>query len=1012
MVSYCRQSFNMFGTNFHGLVVLFSLLWMLATQSVFAAVPYTPSHIFLSSRHNDSLAYLLLPKQSSRSEVQLLSLNISGSIDARNPQYSVLSDSLPFQGDDGGVGAFVPVIDNEGIIRIYTGDCRNSATQGAAVWSFTPENSSFTGDGKWEKSDLQLDDGTTDGGVQGPNYLAAGFAYLTSNNTASSLYSFGGMCPSETSADGDWVSAANYSQSMTVLDPSSSSSDASYALGGITARGPPIPEAGFTITPLQATYSTTSTGRVLPQEQSFVLIGGHTRQAFINMSRIAIFSLPENSWNFVDIGQQPDTEKTDLAVRDSAEVEPRSGHSAVLSPDGSKLIIFGGWVGDTSVPAEPQLAVLEIGEAYGGSGRWAWGVPSQEGSGLPQGTGIFGHGATMLPGGVMMIAGGYSIAQPSSKRSTSEMTPNSKVYLYNITSSTWITSYTNPNPQNSGNSESSSGPLSSTGQKAGLGVGLGFGFVVVTVISIACLLRFRKRWARRRTRDQQLRKLALGAERSHFFSEPDLQSSYYSPMTQLRPSGIQQGCIPDSAYPWAGNRGFGDGARWRDAGAPNAERIGLLVDMPSPTRGLRRSRYSRSGRHYSAGRYDGIRTIGSPGHIDPIDERDEDEANIREGPELACQEAGQRDSKGSELVDPFAGPTLSPLLHMPPPREKESTVQGWGDDVEQLSDDASPNRGSSSSPDRDDRASSSLSQSSTSTHSASSNRERIFGSAGKEKSSIRLVQSTTPTFDPPSGSSAAAEAAWGRQSSEDIPSKPNHNRTHSRDSEDGVIFPFQRSNTVDSLDPSSPQFQVESELLLGRRSEWLTPSESSSKAVAGSSKILGWMGSVRRALAGAQRTPTIDRALAPSPMVATCDKRSIVSCPMKGHQDGLESEYRPSKVPRRAVSASSALLRQKKGASDWLADNNKRASAEISRGSAYEPLAHDVPGSSIEADMVDDDSEEWDVEAAVEGRVVQVTYTVPKEKLRVVNPGVGDIDDDDDDDNNNADEKTRMREQR
>ena len=33
------------------------------------------------------------------------------------------------------------------------------------------------------------------------------------------------------------------------------------------------------------------------------------------------------------------------------------------------------------------------------------------------------------------------------------------------------------------------------------------------------------------------------------------------------------------------------------------------------------------------------------------------------------------------------------------------------------------------------------------------------------------------------------------------------------------------------------------------------------------------------------------------------------------------------------------------------------------------------------------DEEEWDVESAVERRVVQVMFTVPKEKLRVVNRG-------------------------
>jgi hypothetical protein len=61
--------------------------------------------------------------------------------------------------------------------------------------------------------------------------------------------------------------------------------------------------------------------------------------------------------------------------------------------------------------------------------------------------------------------------------------------------------------------------------------------------------------------------------------------------------------------------------------------------------------------------------------------------------------------------------------------------------------------------------------------------------------------------------------------------------------------------------------------------------------------------------------------------------------------------------------------------------------------------AEDVFDDHDDDDDDDDDDNDWDVEAAAENRVVQVTYTVPKEKLRVVNAGVGDLvvgDDDDD----------------
>ncbi|KAL2000982.1 hypothetical protein VTN02DRAFT_2383 [Thermoascus thermophilus] len=943
------------------------ILLILVTQSVLAAVPYIPSHVFLSPRHNGSLAYVLRPKPSTQNEVQFLSLNVSGTLDVGNPQYSVLSDSLSFLGDgNDGVDAFVAAIDSEGIIKVYTGNCRDSASR-SSVWSFTPDSSSVTGDGKWEKLNLRLDNGNTDDDIQGPNYLATGFAYSASNDTASSLYSFGGMCPFGTSSDEDWVSAANYSQSMTVLDPSGSSSDASYALGVIPTRGPPIPEAGFTITPLQAAYSITSAGSVLQREQSFVLIGGHTAQAFINMSEFALFSLPENTWNFIDIDKQLDPERADLAIRDTADVEPRSGHSAVLSPDESKVIIFGGWVGDTSVPAEPQLAVLEVGEGYGGSGPWIWSVPSQKATGLPQGTGLFGHGATILPGGVMMIAGGYSIAQPSSKRSTPDMRPNSQIYLYNITANTWITSYTNPNQQRSGNSESTSSPRSSMAKRTGLGVGLGVGLTIVIAIVIApCLLRFRRRQLHRRSRDQELRKLAVGAERSHFFKEPGMQSSFYAPMTQVRSASIP-GSIPDSTYPWAGNRGSGDGARWQDSGGSNAERTGLLVGITSPTRGLRRSMSSRPSRRYSGGRYDGIPMVGDPGHIHPIDEREEEEANPIGEPDLGCQEVGLRDSREYEITGPFPGPRLSPrLLQVPPKEGQEPAVQGYGNKTEYL-----------------------------------------------EKPTIRLVSPSIPSFHPPSTSSSLE-----RQSPESVRPKSSHRKTHSQDSEDSVIFPFQRSNTMTSFDAAH---KLERELLLGGNRERPTPSGSSSNSIIDSAKVLGWIGSVRRSLlVGAQRKPIVDTALTRSPMTATSDKGSIVSCPTKGlHANGLY--LKPSEVmPRRAVSASSVLLKREQGARDWLADtttNSKRASADLSRGSTYEPVVRDPSGSGhnigngVDSEFTDDydyGDEDWDIEAAAEARVVQVTYTVPKAKIRVVSPSVGDDDDDNEDDD--ADEKTHMHE--
>ena len=162
---------------------------------------------------------------------------------------------------------------------------------------------------------------------------------------------------------------------MTALTAQNTSTNSlNYTIQQSDSLNSPIAEAGYTVTPLQRTSSTTSRG-VVVQQESFLFIGGHTQTAFLNMSTLALFSLPQASWSYISVGATVDTGRTDLAIRDTTEIEPRSGHSAVMSSDGSKIIVYGGWVGDTSTPADPQLAILEVGEDYGGSGGWTWSIP-------------------------------------------------------------------------------------------------------------------------------------------------------------------------------------------------------------------------------------------------------------------------------------------------------------------------------------------------------------------------------------------------------------------------------------------------------------------------------------------------------------------------------------------------------------------------------------------------------------------------------------------------------------
>lgn len=387
---------------------------------------YSPTSVFLSPQHNDSLAYILRPV--SGGETEFLSLNLSSSVSADNLSYNTLLGSTPFDSEDRNL-TFIPAINDQGLISVYTGNCHN-ALEHPVLWQFTPDVNSSIGNGTWNKLSV------SGNGKTAPNYLAAGFTYSSSHAKESSMYAFGGMCPFFNSTDESWIEAANYSQSTVLLGQSPYYRN-KYTATTTGDRAPPVAEAGMAVVPLQATYSPGAASK----QQDFLFIGGHTREAFLNMSQLAIFSLPQQSWSFVSA--RGESTKTELAIRDSTEIEPRSGHTAVLSADGKKVFILGGWVGDPSVPADPQFAVLEIAEGFGGVTEWIWTVPSSEGPGLADGSGIYGHGAAMLPGGVMMISGGYNIAKPSSKRAVTGNS-NSQVYLYNVTSNSWVDSYKKP----------------------------------------------------------------------------------------------------------------------------------------------------------------------------------------------------------------------------------------------------------------------------------------------------------------------------------------------------------------------------------------------------------------------------------------------------------------------------------------------------------------------------------------------------------------------------------------
>ncbi|KAI2717537.1 hypothetical protein CBS147332_4417 [Penicillium roqueforti] len=921
------------------------LLALLALGGPSTAIPYTPSSIFLSPQHNDSLAYILRP--SSTGGTEFVSLNLSSSIDAENLSYQNLLKSTPFYSSDQN-SSFISTINDQGFITVYSGNC-HSASDKPILWEFHPNSNSPVGNGTWQKLPVITSDAKT-----APNYLAAGFTYSASRNEdESSMYAFGGMCPFANSTDETWVSAANYSHSTVVLGPSPYY-NTKFTAATTGKRAPPIAEAGMAVVPLQPTYAAGSTGK----QQDFLFIGGHTRQAFLNMSQLAIFSLPQQSWSFVSAVSNL-TPKTELTVRDTVSIEPRSGHTAVLSEDGNKVFVFGGWVGDITVPAEPQFAVLDLAEGFGGTTEWIWTAPSSEGLGITEGTGIFGHGAAMLPGGVMMISGGYTIPKSSSKRALPTTQSNPQIYLYNVTSSSWVTSYSNP-AASSSNAFPHSGKLSSS-QKAGLGVGLGIGCPVAIAI-VLCGWNYHRKRRGKSQRDSQLRELALGAERSHFWGRdcPTQASS-------IRGSGMSQ--TRDAlVYPWSANRCQTTQPNWKVQGEGTAERTGLLVDPPSLAKNNRSPMIPPVSNRPFSYRNSEYRWSDATGDIHPIDEREEDEEILREHLMASTPAETRPTVKTTEPEDPFSDtPYATP----------RSTIFGVG-----LGPFYSRRKDIGSvdpvSPTKSEQTATNLSETSTFSFASTQpvgkvNQARAILvdrplSWGSGHQSLEYLAAGSVHSDPdgvaPSENSVSADSY----------STARTNMSHRQSENESLLF-----DAFDPTTPSSPS----------------PPSSPSKLPRESKPKPADWViNTMRRALtmtrrspdsqldSGASTTSTAHRA-------SGIDRRSTLL--------GSDQQFTCSgpSSPRRAVSASAELFRRKQGAKDWNA--GKRVSDDVfnTARSTRDDLFIGAPGYlGNEAGFGDDEEDvhDWDLEGAAEGRRVQITFTVPREKLRVVNATAGDVD--------------------
>ncbi|KAF3040823.1 hypothetical protein E8E11_007907 [Didymella keratinophila] len=1029
----------------------------LLTSAAVAQMPYNPTRLL----RNGNQLYVFQPSSQSSTQFRLDSLDVSSKIGAANLPYTTLFTTLQFL-DDKASRAFTPVLDDGGNLTVYTGNCSQGAT-GAEVWSFVPASGSDVG--SWLQQDVSVASDAT-GIALGANYLSNGVSFSSvvgGNADNTGAYFFGGMCPGAGKSASNWQSTANYSNSMVTLSPSGAKDDAiAYEIDVSSSRGPPIPEAGFTMTGLSPTYSNRTDGSQT-QQQNFVLIGGHTSAAFINMSQIALFSLPEQGWTFISV-QQPETSRTDLATRDVATIDPRSGHTAVLTPDGQQIVVYGGWVGDINSPAEPQLAILNIADGYGGSGKWKWVIPDiPSGRGPSSSSSLYGHGAVMLPGGVMMVTGGYTTMNAGTRHRRATATANTKAYFLNVTSNTWITDYTPPSTPSTSDS-ADTGPLSSPSQKAGLGAGIGIGLAAVCGLFAFYMWYTRRLKRQRDLREKQLQELSFAA---HRYNIDD-----YSPGFDGRGGHgdeMEYRTGPNGAYYFPpGNQG---GQGWKSAHGQDVERTGLLLEIPSPTRGLRRSLSGRPA--YAMG------AVRGPGQIHPIDELEEEEEDeaeratdrtpLTERPATAECTAGQSSSlcDNAPQLDPFfddqrpnaVKKTLfrtassSPVLE--DTQEHEQSLTEWpGPNTisNRRSNTVSTGRVSPDKASSDERTNSNLSErSARSDLSWSSSHGSLGRSASLRVADIKTTLTTTAHTNPFQPSESSPTHGRPRRYSESSRRTTAEPRTRSFSSLHSNGQPD--NETFRTAHSSFAHLQAEGEILLGGIPEQIRPGTSSTSngsnshtfgdADATQSRAMtatpatsyaidmsrpgsrdvrkSWLGSVRRVLrrsaSGADRTRSLTNAVSYHEPYT-----DNPGSPVEPSSIDNRKSFPSNQPPRRAAS-DATFWKSKRGKQDWeeemegkwarnsgddwgapedvaRAERDRLRQEWRERGNLLVNLTSDnelpTPRTPIapnhlgipsieQRPCTPADEGDWDVEAAVERRVVQVMFTVPKSKLRVVN---------------------------
>ncbi|KAI9640490.1 hypothetical protein NHQ30_011236 [Ciborinia camelliae] len=989
----------------------FSALWTFLVLIAIAnaqMLPYNPTTILLpsSSSQTDDIAFIFLATSQSDTRPEFLFLNISSTLFASNLTLEPFTHDLSFLDNN---TAFIPTIGTYGDISLFTGSCSTSSS--TELWTYTPENGA-AGNGTWVKEITTVASDVSSANLAGAEFLSGAFQFSTlvnANSTDTDIYVYGGMCPSSSANISTWQSDAEYSNHMLRLSPGSANS---YNLDLAANRGAPVTEAGFTATALTPTYSNMS--GIMTQSQNFILLGGHTKNAFINMSQVAIWSLPEESWSFVTVNPPSSTgnSNTELTVKSSVtNVDSRSGHTAVLTEDGSKVIILGGWVGNVNQAANPQLAVLELGTGYGGSGYWKWMVPIDQ----PSGDGFFGHGAVMLPGNVMMVLGGFNISASSNKKRAADTAV--QPMFFNATSSTWTSNYTNPAYVAAASRGSASSSSSSSNVGLGVGLGIGIAALIAAIVGVGWyLICCRRRRARRHeARERDLRSLSYNAA-----------TAYSGPheMFQTRDDSDSHEQYYDTGSAVGGYESLNIGEYGPGEINPPTFRPRQITRKPlRNARGLYQPALtfdpSATAGHVNA------TSLGTAGAIHPIYEADEDadlvspievgvalplgEGDPYFGPKRRSDPFKDPPSQNYNFSTPAQRHIRSATTPFPdsPAQEREREIETWITDwaaadallhaqakshstVGRTSPSRRANLVTTTGPasvsgelsEDSSRTTSNISEKSIAPTVATLSRS---GSSSQGTRSNSLRGYITYAMN----SITSGNAALNPMPDSPVPTNAQVYPPGSSGSEKTVLT-FTTAHTHSSF----PTLQAEGVTLLPRpeqstdrgppspnispsRSPPRTPTKTTNEYVGSPSKNKpyglgrrGWLGSLRRVF-----SPEGDSAVG-----SNLTDREPIPLPIN-----LDNS------PRRAVSASATLWRRKQGRGDW--EDSEKIGAKRGRSNSFmngdRPNIQDArAGEAIGLVNGIDEDDEWDIERAVEDRVVQVMFTVPKEKLRVVNHDV------------------------